>query len=44
MAKILGVSTRTLRRHRQQLGLQIERDTFDQLSDLEIDEQVTATL
>lgn len=44
IADILGISTRTLRRHRHQLGLPIGQDIFHQLSDSEIDEQVIAIL
>ena len=39
MAKFLGVSTRTLRRHRQQLGLPLGQEVFCQLTDSEVDEQ-----
>ena len=44
MAKCLGVSVRTLRRRRQQLGMPIGGDIFHHLTDLEVDEQVTAIL
>ena len=44
MARILGISSRTLRCHRHELGFPIGQDRFNALSNEQLDEQITNIL
>lgn len=43
MAGMIGISTRTLRRHREQLGLPLGR-AYSTISDNELDSEIASTL